>query len=224
MLEFNEEQHEYKLNGEILVSVTQFLDKYFRKFDEDKWSKKFALKDNVSQDTILKEWERRRKRACEYGTYIHEQIENLINEERYNSSLKEIEQTKHLLKLFKGDITSEFRIYSEELGIAGTIDCVVEKDDNVYILDWKTGEKPITKESKYSIKALKPIEHLDDCNYIRYSLQLGLYKYILEKEYNKKVKGMGIVKLDRRKFKYDLIEPANLEKEIVSLLNESKLI
>jgi len=58
----------------------------------------------------------------------------------------------------------------------------------------------------------------------QYILKAHLYKYILEKEYNKKVLGMGIVKLDKNRFSYDYITPLDLEDEIVSLLNESKLI
>lgn len=224
MLDFNEEKHEYSINGKILTSVTQFLDNYFKPFDEDKWSKKVAIKCKTTQKEILKQWERKRNRACEYGTYVHEQIENYLNNKSYNKSLKEIEQAKNILRIFCGDITSELRVFSEELGIAGTIDCVIEKDNNIYILDWKTGFNKIKKENKYGVKALDPISHLADCNYVRYSLQLGLYKYILEKEYNKKVLGMGIVKLDKNRFSYDYITPLDLEDEIVSLLNESKLI
>ena len=37
------------------------------------------------------------------------------------------------------------------------------------------------------------IEHLPDSNFWHYSLQLNTYKYMLEKNYNKKVNGMYLV-------------------------------
>ena len=39
------------------------------------------------------------------------------------------------------------------------------------------------KNSQYGVKALPPIENLDDSPYYHYALQLSLYKYILEKNY-----------------------------------------
>jgi hypothetical protein len=40
-----------------------------------------------------------------------------------------------------------------------------------------------------------PLHHLPDCNYSHYSLQLNIYRYILESEYGYHVSGMflGIV-------------------------------
>jgi len=40
-----------------------------------------------------------------------------------------------------------------------------------------------------------PLEHLPDCNYFHYCLQLNLYKYILESEYGMTVSAMylGVV-------------------------------
>ena len=45
-----------------------------------------------------------------------------------------------------------------------------------------------------------PLEHLPDCNYYHYCLQLNLYKYILSSEYGVAVSGMylGVVHPHRR--------------------------
>ncbi len=40
-----------------------------------------------------------------------------------------------------------------------------------------------------------PLQHLPDCNYYHYALQLNLYRFVLESEYDYRVSGMflGIV-------------------------------
>ena len=77
-------------------------------------------------------------------------------------------------------LEAEKVIASPKLGIAGTVDLLLKKDNQLYIADWK-----FVREIKYNNiwrKAKFPIQHLDDCNYYKYVLQLNLYSYILRKE------------------------------------------
>lgn len=69
-----------------------------------------------------------------------------------------------------------------ELGIAGTYDCLFQnKETGKYILiDWKTNKK-IKMNNRWQ-KLLAPLNYLDDCEYINYSLQLSIYKYMIEKQ------------------------------------------
>lgn len=71
----------------------------------------------------------------------------------------------------------EERIFDEKLGLAGTYDAIVSKEEKMYLVDWKTCRK-IDKTSQ--VKMLKPYHKLDDCNYSHYSLQLHLYKKMLQ--------------------------------------------
>lgn len=88
-------------------------------------------------------------------------------------------------------------VYSVEHNIAGMIDLLLVKDNNFYILDWKTNKRPIsfisgyykkdnftgleTKEFvKTSDKMLYPINNLDNCSGTHYTLQLSLYAWLLE--------------------------------------------
>ena len=88
---------------------------------------------------------------------------------------------------------TEWAVYDWEHKIAGTIDFVDYQNGEYIIYDWKRSSKLIAgnglpiKKSIYGEKALPPIDHLDDTPYYHYALQLGLYKYILEKDYKIKV-------------------------------------
>jgi len=78
-------------------------------------------------------------------------------------------------------IVPELIVHDEELGLAGTIDLVVETPDGLVLIDWKTNKK-ITTKGYNNKKALEPIEDLDDCHLVKYSLQLSLYAYMLERQ------------------------------------------
>jgi len=65
---------------------------------------------------------------------------------------------------------------------AGTIDALMynTKKDCYSIIDWKTSKKFDTG-NQYSKYMKDPFGHVVACNTSEYSLQLSLYKYILEK-------------------------------------------
>ena len=80
------------------------------------------------------------------------------------------------------DIYPEVIVYSEKLKICGTIDLLLfNKTNNKYvIMDWKTSKRISSKAFKNK-KGNHPVtSNLDDCNFNHYSLQLSLFRYILE--------------------------------------------
>ena len=113
----------------------------------------------------------------------------------------------HLLTKFKN--LSEFVfypeviIYSEELGIAGSIDVLAKdtKNDTYIIIDWKTS-KSISKSSFGGRMGIHPItSHLMDCKYVHYSMQLSLYRYLIEEFYGIKVSNLLIAHLKNNECK-----------------------
>ena len=91
---------------------------------------------------------------------------------------------------------TEWMIYSNDLGIAGSIDMIFRSklNEHEYIIyDWKRS-KEIKFENKYT-RGKGPAVTLDDCNYIHYSLQLNMYKYILENYYGMKIKSLHLLVL-----------------------------
>ena len=87
------------------------------------------------------------------------------------------------------------------LRIAGISDLVILKDNELYIIDWKTS-KTIDKKSYYnkqtkqSVKMKYPLNALDDCNFNVYQLQLSLYAWMIKQaKPDIVVKGLTIVQL-----------------------------
>jgi len=79
---------------------------------------------------------------------------------------------------------TEWVIYDEESKISGSVDMVYKDplDGKYIIADWKRSKE--IKMSNIWKSGNHPITHdLDDCNFIHYSLQLCIYKTILEKNY-----------------------------------------
>mgnify|MGYP002518283596 CR=1 FL=1 len=84
---------------------------------------------------------------------------------------------------------TEWRIYFEEYGVAGTLDFLEYQNGVFTIYDWKRSEKlvqngTIERESRWGNKALAPVSHLSDTTYYHYALQVSMYRYILEQKYD----------------------------------------
>lgn len=122
---------------------------------------------------------------------------------------------------------TEFRIYSEKVKISGTIDMLFLKkieDGKIYvdIYDWKRAKNIYMGPSKTKPKE-KLISNMNDNNYEHYSLQLNLYKYILETEYNFIVEEMHLVVFHPYNDNYQKIEVRNLQKEIIGLMEKLRM-
>lgn len=119
-------------------------------------------------------------------------------------------------------IKSEFVIGDKEAGICGTIDNLSYnfKSKELVIFDYKTN-KEIKKKSQYKEKFLDCLNHLDKCEYTKYSLQLSLYSTIIEKVAQFKVPKSYIVWINDD-INYKLIECLDLRKESNILLNDNK--
>jgi genome maintenance exonuclease 1 len=90
------------------------------------------------------------KRATTRGTATHELIEKyLLNEEVVmdNPSTKMLfTQSKKVLQNINNIYALEKSLYSNELGVAGTVDCIAEYNGELSIIDFKTAAKPKPRE------------------------------------------------------------------------------
>jgi len=121
---------------------------------------------------------------------------------------------------------TEWMIYYEELKLAGSIDMVYENPDGtLMIYDWKRS-KEIVKASKWNKYALTEcIDSMPDTNYWHYSLQLNVYKAILEAKYGKTVTDLFLVRLhpeNNPKNTYELIRVPDLSAVIAQLFEERR--
>ena len=92
------------------------------------------------------EAERITKAATKRGTDMHTLTENYLK----NEELPEVPPiSDFLFKIAKGKLNKidnihalEGALYSKELGIAGTVDCIAEYNGELAIIDFKTSKKP----------------------------------------------------------------------------------
>lgn len=122
-----------------LVSITS-VTSHFNKEIFINWRKK------VGEE----EAEKITKAATSRGTDMHSLIENYL----YNIELPEVQPLPNLLfklaipelKKINNIYALEGSLYSLRLGIAGTVDCIAEYNNELAIIDFKTSKKPKPKQ------------------------------------------------------------------------------
>ena len=118
-----------------LVSITS-VTSHFNKDIFVKWRKRVG---NEEADRIT-------KRATKRGTDMHTLVEHYMK----NEELPEVPPiSDFLFKISKANLKRinniyalEGSLYSKQLGIAGTVDCIAEYDGELAIIDFKTSAKP----------------------------------------------------------------------------------
>ena len=230
---FDEEPHIYYVDDKkVGTSCTTLIHTFFPSFNEKEVSKncvKYHFNNETSkyyqksQNDILNMWEDNRKEAAEKGTFMHKSIELFYNDEPYDNSNIEF---KYFEKFFTDNphleaYRTEWEVYDEELDLAGSIDMVYKNKDtnNFDIYDWKRS-KEIKKDSRDN--AFSPIDHIPNSNFWQYSLQLNIYKYILEKNYNIKIGDLYLVVLHPNHYTYRKIKAPLLADEVFSITETRK--
>jgi len=209
-IKFRELGHKYWIDGDAtnLVSSTTFIHQFFGEFETNKiigrivngrrhkTDPEYAYY-QMTASAIKKQWSDNAREASEAGTRMHADIEYFYNNlpvendsVEYAQFLEFQRDHKHL-EMFR----TEWMIFAECLRITGSVDAVFRdpEDDMLILGDWKR-----SKEIRYtpfeSGKAGKfPLQHLPDTNFYHYSLQLNLYRVILEKFYGERIKEMFLV-------------------------------
>ena len=118
-----------------LVSITS-VTSHFNKEIFVKWRKRVG---DEEADRIT-------KRATKRGTDMHTLVEHYMK----NEELPEVPPiSDFLFKISKANLKRinniyalEGSLYSKQLGIAGTVDCIAEYDGELAIIDFKTSAKP----------------------------------------------------------------------------------
>jgi hypothetical protein len=198
---FEEEAHVYTYNGTKYDSVTTFIKNFKEPFDKEYWSKRKAKELGVDPSTILNEWEGKANTANVLGTDVHKWIEDFwsgdvreLNPEKEDPIL--IERVGKFMEIYEKRLKNliplqpELRIFSKKWRLAGTIDqpfLVWEPKLQKYLFilgDWKTNKEFKTDEHpKGRYKKLKhPFSNLYENNLNEYSIQISLYRLILEEE------------------------------------------
>jgi ATP-dependent exoDNAse (exonuclease V) beta subunit len=224
-ISFDEKTHTYYVDGSSdgIISVTTLIHHHFPKFDSDMILKKMKNKQekypNMTDSQIKKVWSDNGIIASKNGTKMHKLIENYYNSIENEKIDENLDEFKHFLN-FHSTIKNrlepyrtEWSIFDGELELAGQVDMLYKKKDNTYALyDWKR-VKEIKKDNPFE-KGIGKLSDLDHCNYNHYSLQLNIYKRLLETRYNIKVSEMFLVILHPDNKNYILEEVYSMDKYI----------
>lgn len=171
------------------------------------------------------------------GTRLHRAIELHLNDELIPQSYQAPEFRNFYLKDFLDFVRKEkfecFRtewvIFSDQVSLAGSVDCVMRKCIGpcprtgepiyeYYIFDWKRSKKIYFKSfgGKKFGKG-RAFQSLIDCNYSKYSLQLNVYRHMLEVDYGLPIKGLFLFVFHPWNSSFVKIEVPRMEKETAAL-------
>ena len=173
MINFNEEKHSYTTgSGKEYTSVTTLISQFKDKFDseriayecevrgEENESYKYA---GMSQEEILKQWEKICGDACIKGNKYHRIQELRVLFKKYwlrrplldgSYLIKEgYQDYVDLYKLEEGIEYPELRVFWDEHELAGHIDYVfVDFGKVIDIKDYKTNKRPLSKKKAIKVK------------------------------------------------------------------------
>ena len=126
-------------DGDKLVSITSVISWINREIFLD-WRKRVGTQE---ADKITKS-------STSRGTDFHTLAEHYLNNEELPSvqPLSEFlfKQAKPQLSLIDDIVALETSLYSQKLGVAGTVDCIAKYDGELSVIDFKTSKKPKPRE------------------------------------------------------------------------------
>ena len=196
-------------------------------YDRPDYDKPKPVEEWVSEKDIDKLWKYKNHHATYEGSTLHDYAENYLSnrimpEPKVSPEglkFEEIEETYEVMKqhfhnfyndtVAKGKlipVKSELVIGDKDLMLCGMVDQLFwnERYQCYQIWDWKTNTK-LRMKSDYGNKMKGPLYMLDDCEFNTYSLQLSVYKKIIEMNTNIKLGESSIVWFNEENQNYKVI-------------------
>jgi hypothetical protein len=233
-ISFQEEGHVYTIDGDrSFVSTTTWVHRHFKPFDADviiakmMRSKKWPQSKYFGQtpEEIKVGWNANGRAASEAGTKLHADIEAffngipIVNDSLEYSYFQNFEKDHRHLTPFR----TEWYVWDKKHKLCGSIDMIYDNGDGTFsIYDWKRC-KEIKQTNDFGERGLPDlINHLHDCNFYHYALQLNVYKALLEKNYGLRVTDLAIVCLhpSNANGDYQKYTIPDLQREVGDLLLE----
>jgi hypothetical protein len=237
---YYDQPHKYYVGDRNLISCTTFLGLFKPKFETEVIAEKYAKSRGLDKDDVIDEWDFKRDFSCLKGTLIHKYAEDYVNNKIFpydgapfvklfglDIMKSKFDRLKILYEKFYNDsqknlipIKSEMIVGDEELGIAGCVDQIYynKKAGEFQIYDYKSNKKIGTK-SDYNQRFKHPVSHLEMCELNSYSLQLEMYKYILERNTGIKIGSCYLVWLFEENDSYKIYKTYDMREEILSMVD-----
>ena len=237
---FYDEPHKYYIDGKELISVTTLIHRYQEEFDEEYWSGYKGNQFNISPIEILRAWKFINKKGTIRGSAIHDYAENLFQNKKFEYpqqlilnefGFDPVKNSYDICKKYVDDfyntvqgklipIRTEMVVCDRESLIGGMLDILFWniKAQEFQIWDWKTN-----KDFTYEMKSRHLIDELcmlEDCDLELYSLQLEMYKQIIEKNVPIKLGKSYIVWFSHNNDGYKIIETLDRKFQVKNILNK----
>ena len=223
--------HTYVLENDRYTSVTTLVHMCFQAFDADAILKKMKITPTskyygMTKEEIKQLWQENAEEAQQQGTHMHAIIERYYKNELITEEEKQLPEIKYFMEFTKVfhliPYGIELCIFSKTVHLAGTIDFVAQNaDGSLDIYDWKRANH-IELQNPYN-KYSHVVTHIPDTNFWHYTLQLNLYKYLLETEYKKKVNKMFLVSFHPANMSYFKYEVSDIQMYIPLFLEKLTL-
>lgn len=200
MIYFDQNIHVYyNTDGVIYDSPSKVFARYKNKFDAEAVAKNYAKKHGETPEYWIKKWDEERDKSLVRGTGIHQTKEDLMfgrGIDKHNGKMFDVHNSdlvltqrkiSNLIDLPDG-VYPEIPLWNHNWRISGKPDKLVLETVNgkrfAHLDDYKTN-KSIDKVSyQYQngeYKMMKgPLDHLMDCSWVHYGLQMSFYLYIME--------------------------------------------
>ena len=218
---FKEEGHLYESFPAVSwTSVTKVVEEFGQDFDEQEQAIKASQKPSskwfgISPKEIVYLWHKERDRSTEAGSWWHHTMEQKaikLGKKEHRGKILNVYPSPFVdgVKVARSQVLTdgvypEHLIYNEKIGVCGQSDLVFVAEPYVDISDYKTNKvmnfNAFGHQYGNPVMMKKPINHIEDCNFYHYALQLSIYlKLILIK--NPKLKA-GKLELIHVNFKVD---------------------
>lgn len=190
----------YNREGVEYMSVSKLLGTLGTKFDSEGVAARVAKRDGKTKEEVLAEWAAIAKNSTDHGTRIHNALERY---KKFAQILPEDEDLREMIvdvcKNYKDyyQVYDELTLYNDECLLAGTSDmiCMISKSatSKFDVEDYKTNVRNgIETFNKYGQRLNPPFDYLEDCSFVKYSLQLSIYAYMFEQLTGKQCRRLGI--------------------------------
>lgn len=144
---------------------------------------------------VLQEWEYEKTIAGTNGSNFHyskeeewaaadKHFDGVIDKKWYNLGIQQDKNGKNRVpSLLEDGVYSEMILWLNDIKLAGAADIIyIETIDGIRYVDiddYKTNKK-VDTSGFMGAKMNYPVNHLEDCNFQHYELQMSLYCYMLE--------------------------------------------
>ena len=192
---FNQEEHRYYLNSQELISTTSYIKRFQKPFDRDLVARRVADREGRAIEEVLTDWDAKFLASQQLGIKVHRHIEVILNAYKNETNIKyddpflalnkcpEIEAfnqfwatlSRKALRVHE----TEWIIGDAELGLAGMVDALLyNRGTGYHLWDWKTGKFDTVNQWE---NLLPPFADMDASKLNIYSLQVSLYRLIVER-------------------------------------------